>query len=62
MNGKKPSEWQFYFPRLLEAVLKLKKKIFPNLDFGDNPIDPFWDAHGQAFKKISILIINNIYY
>ena len=25
MNGKKPSKWQFHFPGLLEAVLKLEK-------------------------------------
>ena len=28
MNGKKPSEWQFFFPGLMEAVLKVKKHFF----------------------------------
>ena len=49
MNDKKPSNFQFHFPGLLEPCSMLKKKFknSANLDFEDNPIYPISDPEGH---------------
>ena len=63
MNDKKPSKFQFYFSRVLEAFSMLKKfkKNFASLDFGDNPIYPISNPDGQdrevVYSQTSVNLI-----